>query len=161
MTMTEEISGKRTIGEAMGRITSGVYIVTAEGEGEKAGMLASWIQQAGFEPPTLTVAIHPDRELHKLIRRTGRFTINVISKDNTELMRAFSKYQPDQFEKVSYRSTYCGLILNDAVASMDCVVKNTVSGGDHDVFVAEVVGGGLLNNDLQPMSHLRKSGFTY
>jgi hypothetical protein len=46
---------KREIGEALGRIPSGVFIATAEEGSEKVGMLASWVQQAGFDPPTRSI----------------------------------------------------------------------------------------------------------
>ncbi len=159
--MSEALTGKETIGEAIGRIASGVYIITAEAGEEKAGMLASWVMQTGFEPPTISAVIHPDRELYKLIEKTGRFTVNVISKENGNLMKVFSKYSPDQFEQVESVSTYCGIQLKAAIASMDCVVKERVHVTDHVLFVAEVVSGIMLNTNLAPMTHLRKSGFTY
>ena len=153
---------KEHLGEALGRVTSGVYIITAESKQEKAGMLASWVMQAGFQPPMLSAAMSADRELYQLIQQTGRFTVNVISKQNGPLMKAFSHYQPDQFDQVAWRSTYCGLVLKDSVAYMDCIVKGQVdTGADHRVLVAEIVDGSLLNTDLEPMSHLRKTGFSY
>jgi flavin reductase (DIM6/NTAB) family NADH-FMN oxidoreductase RutF len=96
-----------------------------------------------------------------VVSRTGRFTLNVISKSNHDLMKRFSRYSPDQFNNLAYVSTYCGLLLKDAVASLDCVVKTSADAGDHQVVIAEVVNGGLLNRELEPMTHVRQSGFNY
>ncbi len=159
--MSEALKGKEIIGQAIGRIASGVYILTAEDGNTKAGMLASWVMQTGFEPPTISAALHPDREVYQIIEKTGRFTLNVISKENHGLMKAFSKYSPEQFEQVTSTSTYCGIQLKDAIASLDCVVKQQVHVTDHVLLVAEVVSSTMLQTNLEPMTHLRKSGFTY
>ena len=54
---------KQTIGKALGRVPSGVYILTTHHEGQPLAMMASWVQQASFEPPTVGVAVAKDRPL--------------------------------------------------------------------------------------------------
>src|SRR5687768_10430199 len=105
----EQTVTKENIGAAIGRIASGVYIITAKNNEHKAGMLASWVMQAGFEPPSITVAVHPDRELYKIIEETGRFTVNVISNANMDLMKTFAKFSPNQFDEVECKETECGI----------------------------------------------------
>ncbi|HAA88643.1 MAG TPA: flavin reductase family protein, partial [Verrucomicrobiales bacterium] len=51
------------IGPALGKLPSGVYIATSTLDGEEVGMLASFVEQAGFEPPTITAAISAGRRL--------------------------------------------------------------------------------------------------
>ena len=51
------------IGAALGKIPSGVFIATSTHDGEEIGMLASFVEQAGFNPPTITVAIGVDLSL--------------------------------------------------------------------------------------------------
>ena len=49
----------QAIGAVLGRVPSGVFILTAsDGQGKETGMLASWVQQAGFDPPCDTVAVN-------------------------------------------------------------------------------------------------------
>jgi flavin reductase (DIM6/NTAB) family NADH-FMN oxidoreductase RutF len=152
---------KEDIGAAIGRIPSGVFIVTAKQGDQKVGMMASWVMQAGFEPPCVSVAVHPDRELYKIIEETGRFSINVISNANMDLMKTFSKYSPNQFDEVEFEETDCGVTLPAAVAVLECKVKDKMTVTDHHVYVAEVLNGNYMNRDLEPMVHLRKSGFNY
>ena len=55
------------IGAALGKIPSGVFIATSIQDGEEVGMLASFVEQAGFNPPMITVAIGVDRRLNQAI----------------------------------------------------------------------------------------------
>ena len=58
--MTGQVANKENIGAAIGRIPSGVFVITAKNSsGEKIGMLGSWVAQAGFEPPCVSVAVAP------------------------------------------------------------------------------------------------------
>ncbi len=159
--MTEQVANKENIGAAIGRIPSGVFVVTAKEGDTKVGMMASWIMQAGFEPPCLSVAVHPEREIYKMIENTGKLTINVLSNENMNLMRAFSKYSPEQFDVIDSRETDYGIILNEAVAVLQCKVREKCTGTDHHLFIVEVVDGEYLNHEQAPMVHLRKSGFNY
>jgi flavin reductase (DIM6/NTAB) family NADH-FMN oxidoreductase RutF len=157
----EHVGQKEDIGAAIGRIASGVYVVTASDAERKIGMLASWVQQVGFEPPTVSVAIHPDREIYKLIEKTGAFVVNVLSNENMSLMKNFGRYSPDQFSDVNYRECDCGPVLEETVASLHCKVLQKVAASDHYLLIAEVMDGKLQNNENPPMTHFRKSGFSY
>ncbi|MEB3287191.1 MAG: flavin reductase family protein [Vampirovibrionales bacterium] len=151
------------IGLAMGRIATGVYIVTAvDPSGAKVGMLASWVMQTGFEPPSVAVAVAPERELYKAIKASGRFTVNVLAEHAYTLMKAFSHYSPDQFDKVPYQDTGCGILLNDAVSAFHCrLIEEAGETLDHRVLLGVVEGGKVLNPNTHPYIHLRKTGFSY
>lgn len=151
------------IGFAMGRIATGVYIVTAvESQSHKVGMLASWVMQTGFEPPSVAIAVAPDRELFKAIEASGRFTVNVLPENANHLMKAFSHYKPDQFDQVAYQETGCGVILNDAVSAFHCKLHEVAGESlDHRVLIGIVDGGQVLNPNAKPYVHLRKTGFSY
>lgn len=159
--MTEKLANKENVGVAMGRIPSGVYVVTASDNGNKVGMMASWIMQAGFDPPCVSVAVHPDRDIYKFIEKSRKFTINVLSNENINLMKAFSKYSPEQFDIIDCKETEYGITLNEAVAVMHCELRDKCAAADHHLFIAEVVDGEYLNHEQSPMVHLRKSGFNY
>ncbi len=154
---------KDAVGAALGRVTSGVFITTAINKDHKVGMLTSWVQQVGFEPPVISVAVHPDRDLHKVIDVTQKFTVNVLSKNNTPLMKKFSHFQEDQFENLTLKESEYGIAFEDAIAHLQCELRRKVDAGtDHELFIAEIVGGELLKaKDDEPFMHVRKSGFSY
>lgn len=159
--MTEQLANKEAIGQAIGRIPSGVFIITAKRGDQKIGMMGSWVAQAGFEPPTISVAVHPDREIYKAIEESGKFSVNVLSNENMNLMKAFSRYSPDQFNEVDHADTESGIVLNEAVAVMHCKFKGKCELSEHHLFIGEVVDGVYMNHEQAPMVHLRKSGFNY
>lgn len=162
--MTETVTGinnKESIGQAIGRIPSGVFIITAKRGQEKIGMMGSWVAQVGFDPPRISVAIHPEREIYQVIQESKNFSVNVLSNENMNLMKAFSKYSPDQFNDMAITETPYGIALDEAVAVMHCELKDVCEAGDHHLFVGEVKQGAYMNHELAPMIHLRKSGFNY
>jgi flavin reductase (DIM6/NTAB) family NADH-FMN oxidoreductase RutF len=159
--MAEQTANKEQIGAAIGRIPSGVFIVTAKRGSDRFGMLGSWVMQAGFEPPTVSVAVHPDREIYAAIEQAGVFSINVLSNENMNLMKAFSKYSPDQFNEVDYQDTEYGIVLKEAVAVIHCRLKGKYEAADHHLLFGEVMDGDYMNHEQAPMIHLRKSGFNY
>lgn len=153
---------KEQLGPAIGCLASGVYIVTAQHDGQKAGMIASWVMQAGFAPPALTVAVAPDRHVGELIQKSGRFTVNVLGEGQFALMKPFGKGTDEPFSQLNITETQCGIRLNDAIAHLDCVLLDRMSGStDHDVLLAEIIAGEKHLEGSKPMTHVRKSGFQY
>lgn len=159
MTMMTE---KDVIGRALGKISSGLYVITAGFGGDKQGMLASWVMQAGFEPPMVTIAVQRDRDMLALFESQRRCVINILSDGNTNMMGRFAKFKPDQFDSVAMFENDYGAVLQDTVAYLSCEIREKwVNGGDHVILMAEVKEGELLNPDLQPWTHVRKNGFVY
>lgn len=156
---------KQVIGRAIGRIASGVYIVTTERDGQRDGLLASWISQAAFEPPMLSVAVQKSRHLLELLGVGKRFTVNVLSKENMDLFKNFAKpfeAGTDRFEGLALgEAGKAGPVLANAIAYLDCVTRTMVESGDHVLVIGEIINGGMLKADAEPMVHLRKNGFQY
>lgn len=155
---------KQTIGKAIGRIASGVFVVTTERNGQRDGLLASWISQAAFDPPMVSVAVQKSRHLLELLGVGQRFTVNILSKDNGSMFKNFAKpYEPgcDRFEGLAVSVGKGGPVLTQSVAYLDCVTRAMVEAGDHVLVVGEIVNGEMLNPDAEPMIHLRKNGFQY
>ena len=85
---------KETVGPALGRVASGVHIVTvahSDETGGNDGMLATWVIQASFNPPLLTVAVNSERAIYKSLKKGAEFGVNVLSKDNMDIFKSFAK----------------------------------------------------------------------
>lgn len=158
MTMTMD---KEVLAKALGRVVTGVYVLTTASGEEQVGMIGSWVMQAGFEPPMLTVAVAPEREFMKVLQKSGRCVVNVLSESNSGLMGRFAKFKPDQFEGLDAYTNQHGLVIREAVSYLAAEVTQIVPAGDHSIVLLEVKEGELLNADLTPWSHLRKNGFSY
>jgi flavin reductase (DIM6/NTAB) family NADH-FMN oxidoreductase RutF len=156
---------KNTIGKALGRIPSGLFILTA-GTGDQSGaMLASWVQQASFQPPLLTVAIAADRPLVPIIHRERHFVLSVIGEHQSALMKRFVRGVspgPEALAGVNHRPSSNGApILTDALAYMECQLKQVCGlQADHLLMVGEVIDGAILHEGAS-FTHLRGNGFRY
>jgi flavin reductase (DIM6/NTAB) family NADH-FMN oxidoreductase RutF len=152
--------------QALGRIPSGLYILTVRHHDRATGMLASWVQQAGFEPPALTVAVGGQRYVADWIASSGRFTLNQLAVGSRALIRHFARgFAADApaFDGVALRQGegQAGPVLDGALAYLDAAVVGEIASGDHRVFLARVVGGSVLAHDAEPLVHIRANGSHY
>jgi flavin reductase (DIM6/NTAB) family NADH-FMN oxidoreductase RutF len=155
---------KDRVGKAIGRIASGVFIMTTQDERGRDGIMASWVSQAAFEPPMVTVAVKKERHVLEFLKSGSKFSLNVLSKKNMDVFKAFVKpFTPgmDRFEGIDVSpDSKAGPIISSCVAYLDCMVRSIVEAGDHTVVVAEIIDGDILNAE-EPMIHLRSNGFQY
>ncbi len=154
---------KERVGPAIGRLASGVYIITVHGEdGVKDGMMATWITQAGFEPPSLVVSVNKKRDILQALSVGSKFSVNVLSKRNMDIFKAFAKpHNAEKFDGLKLKDVSSGPVFAEAVSYMSLVVKSQTEAGDHILVVGEITDGELLNGADEPMTHLRKDGFQY
>lgn len=153
-----------SIGPILGRLPSGVFILTARNGAQETGMLSSWVMQAGFKPPMLTAAVQRERYLVEWLQTGEPFVLNQLAAGQKSLLRHFAKgFAPDEpaFENLQYERTDSGVpILAGVVGYLECVPKSHLDSGDHRVFLAEIINGRLAE-DAEPMVHVRKSGLHY
>lgn len=161
--MTQE-----TIGPVLGRIPSGVFILTAKIEsGSETGMLASWVQQASFDPPAVTVAVNKKRYLNSALTEGTSVVLNLLGESNKKMLGHFgSGFEPDEpaFEGLNTEESPAGLtILKDGLGWLEGQITSTVDAGDHVVYVVQLSTAGA-NDSLEsdkPFVHIRKNGFNY
>ncbi|HEY9676536.1 MAG TPA: flavin reductase family protein [Drouetiella sp.] len=164
MTATAEET-RENIGRAIGRIASGVYIVTVKHEGTPDGMLTTWIAQAGFEPPMLSLAVKKERPILECLQKGNSFVVNVLSKKNMDIFKNFAKPHTDGWAR--YEGLNADMekapapVFPDCIAYMSCKVHSIVDAGDHHIVLGEIVEGAGLNVEDEAMIHLRKNGFQY
>ena len=155
-----------TVEQAVGRIIGSLCVVTAKQGEISSAMLASWVSQASFNPPGLTVAIAKDRALESLMHSGNGFVLNVLKEGNhIGLMKHFLKpFSPgeDRFSGVETEEAGNGSpALTDALAYMECSVKSRIECGDHWLVYATVDNGKVLNNEGVTAVHHRKTGIHY
>ena len=153
------------LGQALGRVPSGLYILTARHDGRATGLLASWVMQAGFDPPMVTVAINSQRYVADWVSASGRFALNQIAAGGKPLVRHFGRgFPPDApaFAGLELRAEgRGGPILASALAFLDAEVVGEIASADHRIFLARVVGGAVFEPASEPMVHVRNNGFHY
>jgi flavorubredoxin/flavin reductase (DIM6/NTAB) family NADH-FMN oxidoreductase RutF len=152
--------------QAVGRIVGSLCVVTAKQGEISSAMLASWVAQASFNPPGLTIAVAKDRAVETLTHTGNKFALNILKEGNhLGLMKHFLKpFGPgqDRFADVSTEQAENGSpVLKDALAYLECSVKNRMESGDHWLVYATVENGKVFNQDGVTAVHHRKSGNHY
>jgi flavin reductase (DIM6/NTAB) family NADH-FMN oxidoreductase RutF len=151
---------------ALARIPSGLFIVTWHDDGRDRGMLASWVMQAGFSPPAVTVAVAPGRDLLDAIDRGLPFAVNILGDAQRSLLARFGRPPTageDPFADLAVkRVTGDTPVLVESSGWLECRAAGRVGGdgSDHIVVLATVTAAGA-NDGTQPLVHLRKNGLRY
>ncbi|QDS97965.1 flavin reductase family protein [Adhaeretor mobilis] len=148
----------------LGRVPSGIFILTvAKGE-QSTGMLASWVMQAGFEPPMVTVAVKQGRYVCDWLTEGQPFVLNLVGDSQKNFLGHFGRgFDPGEpaFEGLETTAAESGVpMLSEALGHLQCEPTSHVDSGDHRIFLAKVTGG-ALSGDGEPMVHVRKSGGQY
>ncbi|MEA5564065.1 diflavin flavoprotein [Anabaena sp. UHCC 0399] len=152
--------------QAVGRLVGSLCVVTAKQGDISSAMLASWVAQASFNPPGLTIAVAKDRAVESLTHSGDKFVLNILKEGNhLGLMKQFLKpFSPaqDRFADVATEEAENGSpILKDALAYLECSVQNRLESSDHWLVYATVENGKVLNQDGVTAVHHRKSGNHY
>ena len=157
--------------KALGRLSGGLYVVTAsQGEGDslrRSAMVASWVSQASFTPPGITVAVAKDRAIEALMQVGDQFVLNILREENhQQLLRHFLKRFPpgaDRFAGINVLEAEAegGPVLGDALAYLGCRVEQRMEGPDHWVIYAVVEQGNVADANAMTAVHHRKVGNHY
>ncbi|WP_035993358.1 diflavin flavoprotein [Leptolyngbya sp. KIOST-1] len=152
--------------KALGRISSGLYIITAQKGEVSSAMLASWVSQASFQPLGFTVAVAKDRAIESLMQVGDTFVLNILEEGkHLGLMKHFLKrFAPgaDRFAGVRTRPATNGSpLLADALAYLECEVTSRMEVSDHWIVYCTVQDGKVSDPDGQTAVHHRKVGNYY
>jgi 4-nitrophenol 2-monooxygenase / 4-nitrocatechol 4-monooxygenase, reductase component len=143
----------------MGHWVSGVAVIgSRRADGTAVGLTASAVSSLSLEPPLLLVCVALSAETHDGIREAGNFSVSVLADDQPALARHFSRKAGERgkFDGVPHRSAPTGApILEGVLAWADCVLHASHPGGDHTIFVGEVVAADA--RDGRPLLHFRGS----
>lgn len=152
-----------TLAAALGRVTSGLFVCSCGTGDASRPFIASWVMQAAFEPPTISVAIEEGREaLEVLDAHAGHLTLSILPDDGQALMKPFfGGDESAPFGELDVVTTESGgRYLAAALAWLECRQIARTQVGKHQIVFAEVVAGAMLREG-QPLVHVRKNGMRY
>ena len=151
-----------TFRDVLGQWPSGVTVVTTLAEGTWHGMTASSFSSVSAEPPLVSVALLKKLYTHELFQTSGVFGVNILAKDQTEIGKRFAGMNPeitDRFEGLDVTTAETGVpLLAQSVAWLDCRVLHMYDGGDHTIFVGEVVAAAVARQTGPLLYHSRSWG---
>lgn len=138
----------------IGHFASGVTIVSTERDGTPYGTTANAVSSLSLEPPMVLVCMNESSSTGQAVAATRRFAINILHEDQHELARRFATKDPDKFAGVELRTGGFGQpLLADALATIECQVVETLTGGTHAVYVGEARSA--ISYDGAPLAYFR------
>ncbi len=128
----------------MGHFATGVTVVTTGGAAGSHGLTANAVASLSLDPPLVLVAV--DKKAHSLefLRANRCFAVNILTLEQEAVSRRFATPGPKDFDGLPVRTAETGApILADCLAYLDCRVVEILPGGDHEIFVGQIVSGEL------------------
>lgn len=139
----------------MGRFATGVTVITVNDPDHRPlGMTASSLASVSLVPPLVSVCIDHRAALHDTILAAPVFVVNVLESRQEALSRRFADRHEDRFDGVGYHRSPEGLVLLDgALAHLECDRFASFPAGDHTIIIGRVRGG--TAGDGRPLLYYR------
>ncbi|MGB3693889.1 MAG: diflavin flavoprotein [Spirulinaceae cyanobacterium] len=152
--------------KALGRVSSGLYIITAKKGEISSAMVASWVTQASLNPLGIAIAVAKDRAIESFLHLGDRFVLNVLAEENYQnLIKHFLKRFPpgaDRFAGIKTVPANNGSpILAESLAYIECQVSSRIECSDHWIVYSIVEAGRVAKLDVLTAVHHRKVGNHY
>lgn len=125
---------------ALSHFASGVTVVTTREAEDLVGITVSAFASLSLDPPLVLISIDHRARSHAAIAQTGMFAVNILSDQQEAVARRFASHSPDKFVPGTYHLSDRGLPwLDDVLATIECRLVNALPGGDHTIYVGEVL----------------------
>ena len=142
---------------AMSHFASGVTVVTTEHEGKPFGMTVAAFSSLSLHPPLVLVCVEKTVKTHDAITGAGKFGVSILNSNQTDVSNRFASRADDKFAGTEIVHGELGLpLIAGAITRLECRVSEKLEGGDHTIFVGEVVGA--QTEEGEPLVYYR-SGY--
>lgn len=138
------------------KIPNALALVGSRAGDERNAMTTSWISQLSMEPVLIGVGVDNSAVTHRLICDGGSFTVNLWDADDTRVFVKFSKPANDDGETLNGRPVRTGRtgapIFREAIAWLDCEVRQAIDLGTHTLFIGELVDAEIVDDTKRSAS---------
>jgi flavin reductase (DIM6/NTAB) family NADH-FMN oxidoreductase RutF len=142
---------------ALSHFASGVTIVTTEHEGRPFGMTVASFASLSLNPKLVLVCIEMSVKTHEAIVAAGKFGVSILANDQAGVSSKFASRSDDKFTGVDvFRGALDLPMITGALTTIECKVQAQLPGGDHSIFVGEVVD--IQTREGEPLLYFR-SGY--
>ncbi|MFT5092894.1 MAG: flavin reductase (DIM6/NTAB) family NADH-FMN oxidoreductase RutF [Porticoccaceae bacterium] len=131
----------------MGSFATGVTVVTTNSE-PPTGLTANAVTSLSLDPPLVLVAVDKKAGSHQAIKDSGCFAMNILTSKQQGVSNKFATPGPKDFSDLDIKTAETGApIIADSLGWVDCKLTEILAGGDHDIFIGEIVAGELNSGD--------------
>jgi flavin reductase (DIM6/NTAB) family NADH-FMN oxidoreductase RutF len=146
---------------------SGLYVVGSRHGDRRNLMTLNWATQVSFEPKLLGIGVEKTAVTHGLIADGGCFTVNTVSREDRAIVRKFTK--PAELDAAAgtlngfpfHEGRTGAPILDQAVAWIDCEVRQPVDCGGHTFFIGEIVDTGFQQDEGTEVLRMEDTRMSY
>jgi len=125
-----------------------VLVGSASGD-EWNAMTTSWVTQLSMEPVLIGIGVDNTAVTHRLIGEGGSFSVNLWSADDTRPFVKFSKPATRDGDTLNGRAVFAATtgapVFQEAIAWVDCVVRQSLDLGTHTLFIGEIVDASVAD----------------
>jgi flavin reductase (DIM6/NTAB) family NADH-FMN oxidoreductase RutF len=143
----------------IGHFPTGVTVITTAAGEEMQGMTANAITSLSLDPLMVLVCIDKDSHTHRVLERGGVFAVNILGAHQEEVSRLFARHAEPELNSLRGQRFVLGEtgapILEDCLAFLECRVAYVHEGGDHSIFLGEVIDGRIMRGDVDPLVFFR------
>jgi flavin reductase len=128
--------------QILGHFATGVTVITTDGAAGSHGMTANAFASLSLKPPLVMVAVDKRAAMLEFLTKNRCFAVNILRSNQEDLSRRFAAPGPKDFSDLDVTTEATGSpILSDAIAYLDCRLYEVLPGGDHEIFVGEILAG--------------------
>lgn len=132
---------------------SGLYVIGSRAGDRRNLMTANWATQVAFDPKLVAVSVENEALTAALVSEGGAFSLCIVDREDRAIVRKFVK--PVEYDAAArtlngfafHEGRTGAPILDQAVAFVECEVRERWPAGDHVVFVGEVVEAGFQRDE--------------
>lgn len=147
--------------DVLGRFATGVTVLTArDAKGGDHGMTVNALCSVSLSPPLILACVARVSEMYAVLRAATHFGVSVLGEDQDSLSRRFAEVPDNRFDGVGFTRGETGVVLlDDALAHLECRRVDWHDAGDHAICVGEVQHAGSGTGRGRPLLYFR-GGYT-
>jgi flavin reductase (DIM6/NTAB) family NADH-FMN oxidoreductase RutF len=143
--------------QAMSHFVSGVTVVTTEHDGKQYGLTVASFASLSLNPPLVLVCVEKAVKSHDAIAAARSFGVSMLEEGQADISGRFASRSDEKFAGLSFRRGTLGVpLIEGAICTLECRVSQQLPGGDHSIFVGEVVDA--QTSEGKPLVYFR-SGY--
>ena len=127
--------------KTLGCFPTGVAVITTTTqEGEPIGVTVNSFSSVSLDPPLVLWSLARKAWSMPHFAAARGFTVNILASHQHEICHTFSRNVDDRFDGIAWHRGLDGLpVLDDTVATLQCQHWARYDGGDHEIFVGQVL----------------------
>lgn len=138
----------RKFRDAMGKFTTGITIVSTVYNDEIMAMTVNAFMSVSLDPKLIAISIDKKARLYYKLVETKKFGLSILSENQKEIAMIYAK-QREKDREIPFVMQHSVPVIENAISTLSCHVKDTFLAGDHKIYIAEVTD--IKMNEAEPV----------